>query len=129
MSELTKRYVRRPLFVDGVEVTAENMQEVAEWCQGEIRWNDGDNPVTKEELDAAGVEDFKDMYIFVRVHHPKTTKQTQAKIGTWILYAPEQRGYKVYNARAFEATFDPEEEVFVKEDEETKPNNDEETES
>jgi len=78
----TIRYVRKPLYVDVVEVTKENFQQVAKWCQGNI------------------VDD----YIHVRVHNPKTTRQSHAYIGDWILYTA--RGYKVYTTKAFENSFD-----------------------
>lgn len=86
MSVITTRFIRKPLYVDAVRVTAENFKEVAEWCQGDI------------------TED----YIRVRVHNPKTPRQTRAYIGDWILYT--DRGYKVYMEKAFKNSFDEVEE-------------------
>lgn len=81
----TAKYVRKPLYVDAVEVTEENFKDLAVWCQGEIQ-TDG----TQE-------------YIRVRVHTPKSARQTQAFVGDWILYT--DRGYKVYSAKAFGENF------------------------
>ena len=95
------KYVRKPLFVDAVQVTAETFTAVAEWCQGTIKRND-DVPVNWLQ---EGVEvDPENMYIHVRVHQPRTTKQTQARVGDWILYS--EHGYKVYAERAFTKSFD-----------------------
>lgn len=85
-----KKYVRKPLFVDAVQVTEKNFKELAKWCQGDIQ-TDG----TQE-------------YIRVRVHTPKSARQTQAFVGDWVLYT--DRGYKVYSNKAFNENFTPEEE-------------------
>lgn len=121
MSELTQKYVRRPLYVDAVEVTDDNFEAIAEWCQGEIRTISDDKPVAQEVLDVAGTDDLEKMYIYVRVHHPKTPRQTHAKIGDWILYAAEQKGYKVYTPKAFETNFDQVEEEGVDKNEDVEP--------
>jgi hypothetical protein len=79
--------VRKPFEVDCVQVTAENLEEVAEWCQGDIRLNDkGDG------------------YVKVRVHSPLTERQTKAFAGDWVLYA--NKGYKVYTEKAFDRAFE-----------------------
>ena len=106
MSNITQPYVRRPLYVDAVQVREDNFEAVATWCQGEIKTFAGDKRVSQETLDSLGPEDLKKMYIHVRVHHPKTSRQTQAKLGDWILYAAEQNGYKVYTPKAFENNFE-----------------------
>jgi hypothetical protein len=85
----TKRYVRNPLYVDAVQVTEENFKELAQWCMGDVQ-NDG----TKD-------------YIRVRVHTPKSARQTMAFVGDWILYS--DKGYKIYSNRSFLDTFTPEE--------------------
>jgi hypothetical protein len=88
----TQRYIRRALFVDAIQVTDENFDELITWCQGDSQ-NDG----TRK-------------YIRVRVHTPKSIRQTQAFVGDWILYT--DRGYKVYTNRSFTDNFDlAEEEV------------------
>lgn len=94
----TKRYTRKSFDVDAIQVTAENIEEVARWCMGEVRFQErlpvdgGTTPVNRP-------------YIAVRVFHPKNPRQTQAFIGDWVLYAGT--GYKVYTPKAFEQSFIP----------------------
>lgn len=92
-----EKYIRKPLVVIGVEVTADNFMELALWVQGSIMNIDGsetDGPVNPEK-----------QYILVRVHNPKSPRQSKAFVGDWILYS--DRGYKVYTPKAFNNTFDP----------------------
>ena len=85
----TTKYIRKPLYVDVIQVTDENFEEVAAWCQWEIKpQGEGDHG----------------RYIFVRVHSPRNPRQSKAYVGDWILYT--ERGYKVYTTKAFEASFD-----------------------
>lgn len=86
----TKKYIRKPLYVDAVQVTEENFDEIVTWCQGEAPNDDG--PQAKK-------------YIKVRVHNPKNIRQSQAFVGDWLLYT--ERGYKVYTNKAFHASFNP----------------------
>lgn len=92
MTIQSQRYLRKPLFVDAVRVTAANFEEIAAWCQGEVLRDDvpGQGPGKK--------------YIKVRVHNPKNPRQTKAFVGDWLLYT--ERGYKVYTSKAFHAAFD-----------------------
>jgi hypothetical protein len=96
MSEIeSKRFVRRPFYVDAIQVNGENLYEVAKWCQGEVR-------STKSVKE--GVRKF----IFVRVFQPRNERQTMAFPGDWIVYAGT--GYKIYTPNAFNNTFLPVEE-------------------
>jgi hypothetical protein len=88
----TTQYIRKPLFVAAVRLTAHNFDEIAAWCQGEIQ---------QEEVPTKGITK---KFISVRVHNPKSVRQTQAFIGDWLLYT--ERGYKVYTNKAFHASFD-----------------------
>lgn len=97
----TVKYVRNPLYVDAVQVTVENFEEISLWCQGTISRMDG-QPLHREDDNALVIEPSK-MCINVRVHSPKSIRQTQAQVGDWLLYT--DRGYKVYTPQAFEATF------------------------
>jgi len=97
-TSITKRYIRKPLYVDAVQVTEENFATVARWCFGEV-CNIDETPVNKE----LGYQPSK-QYIHVRVHNPKNTRQTKAFVGDWILYT--ERGYKVYTTKAFLANFE-----------------------
>lgn len=100
MAILTEKYIRKPLYVDAICVTEENFNEVAKWCQGEIRLSEGDEVVSSDN----GAEP-NNSYIRVRVHNPKNVRQTKAFVGDWILYT--ERGYKVYTKKAFNSSFDP----------------------
>jgi len=81
-----EKYTRRPFDVEAIEVSEEKMQDIANWCMGDIQ---------KTEL---GVP-----YIHVRVHHPMNGRQTMAFVGDMIVYS--NKGYKVYTARSFEQSF------------------------
>lgn len=98
MEIVTQRFIRKPLYVDAVEVTEENFRELARWCQGKILKSDG-SPLDKTEEPEP-----KACFIHVRVHHPKNSRQTKAFVGDWLLYT--ELGYKVYTPGAFEGAFD-----------------------
>jgi hypothetical protein len=102
-TSITRKYVRKPLFVEAVQVTEENFVDIARWCFGQIG-NIDESPVGSDDP----VEPTK-QYIHVRVHNPKNSRQTKAFVGDWILYT--ERGYKVYTSKAFQANFDLVEEV------------------
>ena len=87
----TTKYVRKTFYVDAVQVTAENMPDAAQWCDGEINFDEEGNPATS--------------FIKVRVKRPVNAKQTQAYIGDWILKS--DAGFKVYTSRAFANSFVP----------------------
>lgn len=82
----THKYVRVPIIVDEVQVTEANIEEVAKWVGGEVR------------TDTIG------RYVKVKVHHPRSPRQTQAYIGDHVLYAGT--GFKVYNDKAFKKSFE-----------------------
>jgi len=86
----TRKFARKPFFVDAVRVTSENMERVAEWCQGDVNTIQHDSGEEK--------------YVKVRVHRPMNDRQTQAFVGDWILYAGT--GFKVYTPKAFEKSFE-----------------------
>lgn len=79
------KYVRKPFEVDAVEVTEDNVSEVAQWCSGTVN-EEGDR-----------------QFIKVHVARALNERQTKAYPGDWVLYAGT--GFKVYTARAFERTF------------------------
>ena len=100
----TFKYVRKPLYVDAVQVSAENFDEVIKWCQGDVGVI-GSEPGT-EVKPAEGVElDPSKHYIRIRVHNPQSVRQTKAFVGDWILYT--ERGYKIYTDKAFKDNFNP----------------------
>lgn len=83
----TKKYVRKPFYIDAVQVTESNIGEIAAWCDGEVRSDSDDKK-----------------YVKVRVHRPLNPRQTQAFVGDWVLYAGT--GFKVYTPKAFSASFE-----------------------
>jgi hypothetical protein len=96
------KYARKPFFVDAIQVTEDNISEVAEWCQGEVRTSETPGEDDSEE----------ERYIKVRVHRPLTDRQTKAYIGDWVLYAVT--GFKVYPTKAFHQSFEPADDGSVK---------------
>jgi hypothetical protein len=99
MTIQTSKYIRKPLYVDAVQITENNFSDLARWCQGEMRTIDGDDLTAN--LNGANPNAH---YIRVRVHNPKNIRQTKGYVGDWILYT--DRGYKVYTQKAFKASFD-----------------------
>jgi hypothetical protein len=90
MLEIVK-YTRKPIVVDAVEVTEENLEEVAQWCNGSVRTSSGPAP------------DGDQRYVKVRVHNPLSDRQTTAFPGDHVLYA--NSGFKVYTPNAFKKAF------------------------
>ena len=82
----TMKYVRKPFYIDAVQITALNLENVAKWVDGDVRTDD------------------QGQYVKVRVHRPITDRQTKAYPGDWVLYAGT--GYKVYTPKAFANSFE-----------------------
>jgi hypothetical protein len=93
MSVTTTRYVRKPIHVEAIRITGHNIDEVADWCQGDVKWEE-----------SPGNKGTGKKYIRVRVVNPKNPRQTKAFVGDWILYT--DKGYKVYTHKAFVLSFD-----------------------
>lgn len=87
----TTKFVRVPLIVEGVQVTEENLEAVADWCGGDIR-------TVAQSSDER-------RYVKVKVHHPLNDRQTRAYPGDWILQSPT--GFRIYTNNAFLKTFIP----------------------
>ena len=87
----TTTFVRKPFPVQAVQVTTENMNEIAEWCNGEIR--------------NLGEHDGRwGPFVEVDVINPLRPRQAQAFVGDWVLQS--EKGFKVYTRSAFEKCFD-----------------------
>jgi hypothetical protein len=82
-----KKFVRKPFFVDGVQVTEENLDEVGRWCNGHVHTNEKGQ-----------------RFIKVEVERPLYDRQTRAFVGDWVLRS--HKGFKVYTNQAFEKSFD-----------------------
>lgn len=80
-------YTRRPFDVDAIQVTADNLEEVASLCGG----NTSDIPYGRDRI------------IRVPVKNPQTRRHSEARVGDWVVY--HQGGWKVYNDRAFKSSF------------------------
>lgn len=93
MGVTTKRYVRKPLYVDAVRITTENFEEIASWCDGKIQ--------TGEVPPGSGKEK---TYIKVQVVKPMNVRQTMAFVGDWLLKQGDT--YKIYTNKAFKLAFD-----------------------
>lgn len=82
----TTKYIRKPFNIDAVQVTHQNMQEIAQWVDGQV------------------LQDELGPYVKVRVHRPLNDRQTKAYVNDWVLYAGT--GYKVYTEKAFKNSFE-----------------------
>lgn len=89
----TTHFVRKPFYVDGIRVTADNMSEVAEWCKG-----------TLKETAPKEASKKPSKYIEVEVHRPMNDRQKRAFVGDWVLQA--ENGFKVYTDAALKNTFE-----------------------
>lgn len=89
----TTHFVRKPFYVDGVRVTKENIEEVAQWCGGTIKET---QPKDKNKKPSR--------YIEVEVHRPMNERQKRAFTGDWVLQA--ENGFKVYTDPALKNTFE-----------------------
>lgn len=81
-----EKYSRNPFEVEAVQVTADNMEEVAAWCLGTIQ-----NPKPD------------DFFIKVEVRYPIHSRQTEARPTDWVLKMGNQ--FKVYQDEAFRRQF------------------------
>ncbi len=91
MAIATRKFVRKPLYVEAVRITQGNFAEVAEWCGGVIEQKQGDVGGHKT-------------YIKVPVEFARHVRQTQGFIGDWILV--KDGSYKIYTNKAFRQSFD-----------------------
>lgn len=88
-----KRYAHKPVIVEAIQVTVENLGDVARWCNGRV-CKAGDNKFVK-----------------VDVHNAKLNRHTQAYVGDWVLKT--EHGLKVYTPKAFDAVFSLVEDGFA----------------
>lgn len=108
----TCKYIRKPLIVDGVQVTEENFVEVAKWCEGELHWTHTGKKVftnghitgTIDPSSGADPIEPENQYIEVNIINPKSARQSRAYVGDWVLKS--EFGLKIYTDRAFNNSFD-----------------------
>jgi hypothetical protein len=87
------KFVRKPFYVEAIQVTGDNLFEVAEWCGGRVL----ETPSKEGEK--------KSLFIKVNVVKPLNDRQTKAFAGDWVLKSGTT--FKVYAQKAFLGTFDP----------------------
>jgi hypothetical protein len=93
----TKKFIRKPFTIEAIEVTRENIAEVAAWCGGQLRTSD---------LSKRGGREGFQQYIKVEVKKPLNDRQTRAYVGDWVTTNPGDSGYKVYTPKAFTDSYD-----------------------
>lgn len=86
---MTETYQRKPLTVEAVQVTEENLYDVAKWCGGDIR--------TDRET--------KKKFINVKVLHPKDPEHSKATPGKWVLKS--EAGFTIFSDSAFKSSWIP----------------------
>jgi hypothetical protein len=92
----TRTYVRNPLVVEAVQVTPENIYEVAKWCGGEVHKDD----MTVKQVEGP---DIQVRHIKIEALHPKNKRQERANFDDWVLKS--KQGFKVFEHTAFQNGF------------------------
>jgi hypothetical protein len=89
----TKTFVPRSFPIEGIEVKADNIEEVAKWCFGDVRSGSKkkEGPVEK--------------YIKIRVYRLQDKSESRAFVGDTILYFAS--GFKVFTRAQFEKSYQP----------------------
>jgi hypothetical protein len=83
-----EEYERLPFSVQAIQVTPDNIGQVARWCKGKVK-STGKRGLQK--------------YIKVEVKRALNERQTMAYVGDWVLKAGS--GFKIYTPKAFEESF------------------------
>lgn len=96
-----EKYIRKPFLVDAVQVTEENIHDVAKWCGGDVLSTV--KTLRDENNKVIGKTDAN--YVKVGVHRPLNERQTKAFAGDWVLKS--ESGLKVYTINAFDSSFEP----------------------
>lgn len=87
-------YRRKTFSVEAIQVTEDNMDAVANWCQGKVLANRGESGEGNARF-----------FVKVPVKRPLNDRQSRAYVGDWVLEA--RSGFKVYTQRAFDGCFEP----------------------
>jgi len=95
MTLTTHDYVRKSFSVEAIQVTEENMADVAEWCGGKV--------LTASHQPDNGVSSRPRMFIKVHVPNARSPRQTTAFVSDWILKSGQS--FKIYTEKAFRSTF------------------------
>jgi hypothetical protein len=90
------RFVRKPFYVDAIQVTASNIDDVAKWCGGKVKRAKPDPDIVEGRVAVK--------YVAVNVYRPINDRQKQAFVDDWVLKA--DKGFKVYTNHAFHNSFE-----------------------
>lgn len=104
MSDLTNKFVRKPFYVSAVQVSMANIEDVAQWCGGDVRTGKTESDVMADDGHLTGIPAAEAKYVKVNVYKPQNDRQTKAFVGDWILFSGT--GYKVYKDQSFQRTFE-----------------------
>lgn len=96
MTIKTDKYMRKPFVIDAVQVTEDNVHEVALWCGGSVMET---IPEIAEKLGKPA-----QTFIKVPVSNAINERQTQARPTDWVMRA--NKGFKVYTNQAFNKCFE-----------------------
>ncbi|QBZ73610.1 hypothetical protein SEA_ROSAASANTEWAA_46 [Streptomyces phage RosaAsantewaa] len=86
----TKTYARKSFTVDAVQVTEENIRDVATWCGGTV---------------AKKLDDTGRLYIKLERVNVSYKRRTMAFVGDWVLVS--STGFKIYENKSFKGVFEP----------------------
>lgn len=98
----TRRFTRVPFPVDAVQVTEDNLEELAAWTDGEVKT--AKRSIRDENGKPTGEKETA-QYVKIDTHRPLNERQTRAFVGDWVLKSDS--GYKIYTAKAFDSCFTP----------------------
>lgn len=80
-----KKYTRIPFNIEAIQVSEENLRDVAAWCEGSVERLNGRE------------------HIAVPVFSPVNDRQKRAYSGDWVLKS--KKGFRVFTDGAFKASF------------------------
>lgn len=89
-----KTYMRKPLSIQAVQLSAENISQVAAWCNGEI--------LTYSPVDELACAASIKVPVLQSGRFGGGTRDV-ATVGDWVLSS--NKGFKVYTKKAFEQSF------------------------
>lgn len=89
-----QKFARKVFFVDAIKVTAENLEEVADWCGGSVKQTAAK---PEEQVEAQS-------YVKVPILKYVNERQTRAFVGDYVTKAGSQ--FKVYTSVAFAKSFE-----------------------
>jgi hypothetical protein len=92
----TSAYQRKPFRVQAIQVTDDNLTDLAEWCGGWVK------------LEEDGFDTFKS-YVDVPIAKPAgryRLQRVRAYVGDWLVRLTEDNVFKIYKTRSFLEIFE-----------------------